>query len=113
MATPQTSRLPGGKAHPHFDFEAISQAVGRTRIRGISVARGHAIIWRNPVLGRAMSTSAKRTQLADAQLSAPEGGPKRVALILESMMAPRRTMMTGVARFVQSHEPWSIYLKPT
>jgi LacI family transcriptional regulator len=29
------------------------------------------------------------------------------------MMAPRRLMMSGVARFMQEHEPWSIYLKPT
>ncbi len=38
--------------------------------------------------------------------------PKRVALIIDSMMAPRRAMMNGVARFMQEHESWSIYLKP-
>ncbi|MFT3787578.1 MAG: DNA-binding transcriptional regulator [Tepidisphaeraceae bacterium] len=37
---------------------------------------------------------------------------KRVALVIDSMTAPRRTMMSGIARFMQEHEPWSIYLKP-
>jgi LacI family transcriptional regulator len=35
-----------------------------------------------------------------------------VALIVESQVAPRRNMLTGVARYVQEHDPWSIYLKP-
>src|SRR5436190_2060206 len=37
---------------------------------------------------------------------------RRVALIVESAVAPRRMMLTGVARYSQEHEPWSIYLKP-
>lgn len=37
---------------------------------------------------------------------------KRVALIVESAVAPRRMMLTGVARYIQEHEPWSVYLKP-
>src|SRR4051812_15672750 len=37
---------------------------------------------------------------------------KHVALIVESAVAPRRMMLTGVARYVQEHEPWAIYLKP-
>src|SRR5678815_4877993 len=37
---------------------------------------------------------------------------KHVALIVESAVAPRRMMLTGVARYIQEHEPWSIYLKP-
>jgi LacI family transcriptional regulator len=37
---------------------------------------------------------------------------RRVALIVESAVAPRRMMLTGVARYIQEHEPWSIYLKP-
>src|SRR2546426_8808508 len=43
------------------------------------------------------------------------GKPQRlrhVALILESAVAPRRMMITGVARYIQEHEPWAIYLKP-
>ncbi len=28
-------------------------------------------------------------------------------------MAPRRTMMIGVARYMKEHQPWQIYLKPT
>ena len=37
---------------------------------------------------------------------------RRVALILESQVAPRRRMLSGVARYVHEHEPWAIYLKP-
>jgi LacI family transcriptional regulator len=37
---------------------------------------------------------------------------KQVALIVESAVAPRRMMLTGVARYIQEHEPWAIYLKP-
>jgi LacI family transcriptional regulator len=42
-------------------------------------------------------------------------GPRRlkhVALIVESAVAPRRNMLTGVARYIQEHEPWAVYLKP-
>ncbi|WP_428937264.1 substrate-binding domain-containing protein [Fontivita pretiosa] len=37
---------------------------------------------------------------------------KRVALLIESQIAPRRRMLEGVARYVHEHEPWDIYLKP-
>ena len=37
---------------------------------------------------------------------------KRVALIVETAIAPRRRMLAGVARYIHEHEPWSIYLKP-
>jgi LacI family transcriptional regulator len=37
---------------------------------------------------------------------------KHVALIVESAVAPRRNMLTGVARYIQEHEPWAVYLKP-
>ena len=37
---------------------------------------------------------------------------KRVALIIESNVAPRRGMLAGVARYMQEHGPWDIYLKP-
>jgi LacI family transcriptional regulator len=37
---------------------------------------------------------------------------KHVALIVESAVAPRRMMLTGVARYIQEHDPWAIYLKP-
>src|SRR6266542_5993097 len=37
---------------------------------------------------------------------------RHVALIVESQVAPRRMMLTGVARYIQEHEPWAIYLKP-
>lgn len=31
---------------------------------------------------------------------------------MESQVAPRRMMLTGVARYIQEHDPWSVYLKP-
>src|SRR3954469_17422041 len=37
---------------------------------------------------------------------------RHVALIVESAVAPRRMMLAVVARYVQEHEPWAIYLKP-
>lgn len=37
---------------------------------------------------------------------------RRVALIVESQIAPRRRMLTGVARYIHEHEPWAVYLKP-
>ena len=37
---------------------------------------------------------------------------KHVSLIVESAVAPRRNMLTGVARYIQEHEPWAVYLKP-
>ena len=37
---------------------------------------------------------------------------RQVALIVESAIAPRREMLTGVARYIQEHEPWAVYLKP-
>src|SRR5687767_1233398 len=37
---------------------------------------------------------------------------RRVALIVESALAPRRRMLAGVARYMHEHEPWAIYLKP-
>jgi len=47
--------------------------------------------------------------------STPKTAPprlKHVALIVESAIAPRRLMLTGVARYMQEHEPWAVYLKP-
>ncbi len=37
---------------------------------------------------------------------------KHVALILESQQMPRRQMLTGVAQYIQEHQPWALYLKP-
>ena len=37
---------------------------------------------------------------------------KRVALIVETAIAPRRRMLAGVARYMHEHDPWAIYLKP-
>ena len=37
---------------------------------------------------------------------------KHVALIVESAVAPRRNMLSGVSRYMQEHEPWAVYLKP-
>jgi LacI family transcriptional regulator len=47
-------------------------------------------------------------------MRSPSDGPiKRVALLLESQVSPRRRMLTGVARYMHEHDPWAIYLKPT
>ncbi|HEY7087345.1 MAG TPA: XylR family transcriptional regulator, partial [Tepidisphaeraceae bacterium] len=35
-----------------------------------------------------------------------------MALIVEAVEAPRRQMLTGVAQYIQEHEPWALYLKP-
>lgn len=59
-----------------------------------------------------IKTESKR---ASAHQPAAPGEPRplrHVALIVESAVAPRRMMLSGVARYVQEHEPWSIYLKP-
>lgn len=37
---------------------------------------------------------------------------RHIALIVDSQVAPRRMMLTGVARYIQEHEPWAVYLKP-
>jgi LacI family transcriptional regulator len=58
-----------------------------------------------------MQVIAKATQRKVATQTKP-GGLKHVALIVESAVAPRRMMLTGVARYIQEHEPWAIYLKP-
>ena len=40
-----------------------------------------------------------------AQMAFEERRPRRVALIVESAMAPRRRMLAGVARYMHEHEP--------
>jgi LacI family transcriptional regulator len=50
--------------------------------------------------------------MAKSRHPAPLRRLKHVALIVESAIAPRRNMLTGVARYMQEHEPWAIYLKP-
>ncbi|MCS7033841.1 MAG: XylR family transcriptional regulator [Phycisphaerae bacterium] len=47
-----------------------------------------------------------------ARKSGKPGKLRHVALIVESQVAPRRMMLTGVARYIQEHEPWAVYLKP-
>jgi len=42
----------------------------------------------------------------------PSHRVKHVALIMDSSIAPRRNIIRGVARYVQEHEPWAIYLTP-
>src|SRR4051812_23715130 len=37
---------------------------------------------------------------------------RRVALIVNTQVAPRRRMLAGVAKYMHEHEPWAIYLKP-
>jgi LacI family transcriptional regulator len=37
---------------------------------------------------------------------------REVALIVELAVASRRRMLSGVARYIQEHERWAVYLKP-
>lgn len=37
---------------------------------------------------------------------------KRVAVVTETAVAPRRRLLAGIARYLREHEPWAIYLKP-
>lgn len=37
---------------------------------------------------------------------------RRVAIIANAQVAPRRRMLVGVARYIREHDPWAIYLKP-
>src|SRR5262245_58406955 len=56
-----------------------------------------------------------KAQLLPSRTRSRNGKPHRlrhVALIVESAVAPRRMMLTGVARYIQEHEPWAVYLKP-
>src|SRR5436309_14462776 len=57
------------------------------------------------------ATSAKKRS-GNGQARPAQKGLKHVALIVESAVAPRRMMLTGVARYIQEHEPWAVYLKP-
>src|SRR3982751_1669659 len=54
------------------------------------------------------------TQAKPRTRRAPDSAPRlrRVALIIETTAAPRRRMIEGVARYMQEHEPWAVYLKP-
>src|SRR4051794_25667699 len=54
-----------------------------------------------------------RSQAVSKQTKeATEAKPRRVALMVESAVAPRRRMLAGVAPYVREHEPWAISLKP-
>ena len=56
--------------------------------------------------------SATRQLDAPAKPAAAPHKLRHVALILESAVAPRRLVINGVARYIQEHEPWAVYLKP-
>lgn len=45
-------------------------------------------------------------------IASSERRTRHVALIVEAVVAPRRQMLTGVAQYIQEHEPWALYLKP-
>src|SRR5436190_24156440 len=66
---------------------------------------------------KSRTTAAARSSPAPQGPVARPGPPRnhrlrRVALVVESAVAPRRRMLAGVARYVHEHEPWAIYLKP-
>jgi LacI family transcriptional regulator len=51
------------------------------------------------------------TSIAAARATVPDR-VKHVALIMDYAMSPRRRLIRGLARYVQEHEPWAIYLTP-
>src|SRR2546423_11722852 len=59
-----------------------------------------------------MKAAAVKNRGVARQGKPPREGLKHVALIVESAVAPRRMMLAGVARYIQEHEPWAVYLKP-
>jgi LacI family transcriptional regulator len=67
------------------------------------------------------ATESRRTVSRSKPAATPAGGGgaresdrrvKHVALIMDHAMSPRRRLIRGVARYVQEHEPWAIYLTP-
>jgi hypothetical protein len=66
--------------------------------------------WGNARDRLAETTATRTTDRRSAQHDGPR--IKHVALTVESAVAPRRMMLTGVARYIQEHEPWAVYLKP-
>lgn len=42
----------------------------------------------------------------------PKAIIRHVAIIVELAVASRRRMLSGVARYIQEHERWAVYLKP-
>src|SRR5436190_22616325 len=66
---------------------------------------------------KSRTTAAARSSPAPQGPVARPGPPRnhrlrRVALVVESAVAPRRRMLAGVARYIHEHDPWAIYLKP-
>ncbi len=59
-----------------------------------------------------MAKHEKETISAKRKYSREAPRPKHVALIVEAAIAPRRLLLTGIARYIQEHEPWCVYLKP-
>ena len=41
-------------------------------------------------------------------MSFPDRRLRRVALVVETAVAPRRRMLNGVARYIHEHEPWQV-----
>jgi LacI family transcriptional regulator len=62
--------------------------------------------------GRARPAPVVPPPPAAPVIVSPPRRVKHVALIVESQVAPRRNMLTGVARYIQEHDPWAVYLKP-
>lgn len=59
-----------------------------------------------------MAKHEKETINAKRKYSREAPHSKHVALIVEAAIAPRRLLLTGIARYIQEHEPWCVYLKP-
>lgn len=58
------------------------------------------------------STAPQNVALPKRKQAYTRPQPKRVALIVEAAVAPRRLLLNGVASYLQEHEPWLVYLKP-
>ncbi|HYO09869.1 MAG TPA: DNA-binding transcriptional regulator, partial [Tepidisphaeraceae bacterium] len=94
-----------GETHPKRAARSAGRAAtppGSKGGRGAALARG--------------AVTVRRADAAAAARASGDGGQrpslKHVALIVESAIAPRRSMLAGVARYIQEHEPWAVYLKP-
>jgi LacI family transcriptional regulator len=60
---------------------------------------------------RAITTSLNRPTNRKSRVPAAKR-VRHVALVVEATQAPRRQMLSGVAQYIQEHEPWAVYLKP-
>jgi hypothetical protein len=73
---------------------------------------GSLLMGRNTAKGQKLAAKGSNGQARTRRRDGKAQKLRHVALIVESAVAPRRMMLTGVARYIQEHEPWAVYLKP-